>query len=234
MTARTPVEALARALGDLVAAGDLAQVLATVLDDVAEGLDADAVGALVRSATGELEALTATSHRVAELEVYQAQHEEGPCVEAVQTRVAVTAVGADEIIQRWPEPGRAIVSAGFTSVHAFPLRWDHEVFGAINVFHRSPATNPDLSVVGQAFADIISSILVRPSGVRNDVLAGRISAALSSRTVIEQAKGVLSYQHGVEMDAAYDLLRQRAAREERALSEVARQVVTQPGRARAD
>lgn len=53
----------------------------------------------------------------------------------------------------------------------------------------------------------------------------RVQAALNSRVVIEQAKGVLAQRGELSMDAAFDRLRRYARAHNLRLSEVARQVV---------
>ena len=47
---------------------------------------------------------------------------------------------------------------------------------------------------------------------------------------IEQAKGVLARTHGIGVDAAFDLMRDYARRNQQRLSDVAHAVVTDPGR----
>jgi AmiR/NasT family two-component response regulator len=61
-------------------------------------------------------------------------------------------------------------------------------------------------VVGQAFADMATLILLTPHDLGTSEIADRTRQALEARTVVEQAKGVLSYQNGVSIDRAYDLL----------------------------
>jgi AmiR/NasT family two-component response regulator len=48
---------------------------------------------------------------------------------------------------------------------------------------------------------------------------------LNTRTVIEQAKGVLAERGGVDMDSAFNLLRGYARRNNRRLADIARAVV---------
>ena len=72
-------------------------------------------------------------------------------------------------------------------------------------------------LLGQAFADIATIAVVHTGYVsRHDALA-RTKAALSSRNVIEQAKGVLAYRDGLDMAAAYDELKRLTGQSESSL-----------------
>ena len=61
---------------------------------------------------------------------------------------------------------------------------------------------------------------------RGEVLNEQLQTALTSRVVIEQAKGVLAQHHGLTMDAAFDRLRRYARARNLRLAEVARQLAT--------
>ncbi len=86
MTTRTAGDAFAAATAALVTQTDTAGILANVLADTAEVLQADSVGLLVYTPRrSQLELLSSTSHVAAELELYQLQHDTGPCLEVLQS-----------------------------------------------------------------------------------------------------------------------------------------------------
>jgi transcriptional regulator with GAF, ATPase, and Fis domain len=220
------IRALAHSIGALVAGDDVTHLVAALLDDAAEVLQAQAIGVVMRAESGELDVLAATSHRAGELELYQAQHRSGPCIEAIQGGAKVVATDAEEIDRRWPEIAPLIRSAGFTAVHAIPLRWHDNVLGALNIFHADSTTiRSDVDALGQAYADLTTALLLRPAQLTRDALFARVGSALEARTLIEQAKGVVAYTEQVDMDVAYDVLRQRAAAEQLSLVVVAQRVV---------
>ena len=66
------------------------------------------------------------------------------------------------------------------------------------------------------------------------MLTEQLQGALNSRVTIEQAKGVLARTHGVDVDAAFERMRDYARRHHHRLSDVACAVVTDPVLIRSD
>ena len=226
MTARTPAQAIADAVSALVHDHDLTGLLAQLVQDCAELLPADAAALLVRGADGTFELLSATSHRVRELELFQAQRDAGPCVDAARSGAAVSGVGADEIEGRWHDVGREIVAAGFLAVHAFPLIWRGRALGGLTVFAADAEPMEASSLLlAQSFADFATLAIVQPTLVGDEDLVQQITDALEGRVVIEQAKGVLAYVVDLDMAAAYVELQARAEADGSTLSDAARNVI---------
>lgn len=220
----TPLQAMARAASTLVSDHDVTDVLARLLADAVESLDASAAGMLLLRPHGLLEVLTATSHRALDLELYQAQERRGPCAEAATTDAAVVAVDLASIRDRWPELAPLIESAGYVAVQAHPLHWHGQVLGALNVFHDRELPSP-ADDMGQAFADVATLVLVTPTQLSTPTLAALVDAALSGRTVIEQAKGVLAYRLAVSTEQAYTELLRRASEGGSSVTATARLIV---------
>jgi hypothetical protein len=150
-------EVLAVAAAEVVSTHhDLTGALAALLSGAVDALTADAAALLVRSPGGDLEVLASTSHRAADLGMFQVQVDEGPCVDALRGGVEVDALGHEDIVGRWPLAGPAVVASGYATVHATPLRWRGVTFGALNVFRVAasdlgpPGTAASRAVVEQA------------------------------------------------------------------------------------
>ena len=228
MTARTTTQAFAAATAALTSGRDVTDILDRLVRDSAEVLGAQAVGLLVQVRRDDLELLSATSHQVAELELFQIQQDTGPCVDAVRTGAAVTATSPGDIRARWPRVAAAIAAAGYTTVPAYPLSWRGRSLGALNTFHASgkPA-GPDAGLIGQALADIAATIIIQASELTAEQVTERVQEVLLARTLIEQAKGVLAYTRGVDMAKAYDLLRRLAADQHATITDTATGLIAQ-------
>jgi transcriptional regulator with GAF, ATPase, and Fis domain len=228
MTSTTASQAFVNAAAAMVQHHDVADTLARLLDDCAKFTAADAIGLLVKNDHDELELLSATSHQMAELELYQLQHDTGPCIDAVRDESALTVCSGDDITERWGSVGEAIVTAGFHAVHAVPLRWHGYIIGAMGSFHTDPSTvDEETQLLSQAFADIATVVIVQSTELTSSQLNERVSAALAGRTIIEQAKGVLAQTTGVDMATAYRLLAERAADNHASLTDTATHIIQQ-------
>src|SRR5215213_7731346 len=202
MEASRAADALAKASAALVAETDIAGFLASLLTSTTEVLQIDACGILVEDGD-HLDLLAASSHAAVELELHQAQLDEGPCVDAHESGQSVTAHGSD-LMDRWPRFGLTMLDSGFGSVHASPLRWHGVPLGAMGMFRRAdePLTAEE-ETVAQAFADLATLLIVQTDKVDLDDVRERVQEVLTARIVIEQAKGVLAEERRVDMAEAY-------------------------------
>ncbi len=217
--------ALAKASAALVDDHDVSGFLASLLSSVRSVLGADACGILLNDGRG-LELLAASSHDAADLELHQAQFDEGPCVDAHDSATPVEVSGAVELARRWRAVGPIIVEAGFELAHASPLRWHGSALGAMGVFRINGAPfTPEETVVAQAFADIATLLIVQTEHVDLASTMKRVQDALATRVAIEQAKGVIAELENVPMNRAYAVLLERAAESGESLTDAARRVI---------
>jgi transcriptional regulator with GAF, ATPase, and Fis domain len=226
MTASSVTQAFVDATAAMVEDRDVADTLAKLLHDCATSTAANAIGLLVTDERGDLDVLSATSHQATELEIYQLQHDAGPCIDAVRSGTSVAVATDGDIKARWGVVGEAIVEAGFHAVQSVPLRWHGRIIGALNAFHRDPGTvDEDTQVLLQAFADVATVVIVQTAELSSSELTERVRLALAGRTVIEQAKGVLAQTNNIDMAAAYELLARRAAENGSSLSQAAARII---------
>jgi hypothetical protein len=226
MTNRTSAQAFAEAASSMVQAHPVGDILARLVKDCVEVADAEAVAILVLDDHERLELLTSSSAAAAQLELLQAQDTRGPCVDVISSGRSQSAVGKDEMIRRWGDVGAAIAGAGFRAVDAYPMTWRGRILGGLNVFRGEASTaESGRDAVLQAFADVATIVLVHSADIPADELTNRVHEVTVARDLIEQAKGVLSELHLLDMEEANARLEDYAASEKLALRDAAQAVI---------
>jgi signal transduction protein with GAF and PtsI domain len=217
---------LAVASAGLLGAGDVIGMTTSLLAGCTRATGAAAAGlVVVRPDDRRLELLASTSHRAHELELYQLQVDEGPCVEAVKTRAPVSVAGSRQIAARWPSVLQALEQTGYQAVHAAPMMWRGEALGALNLFFAEENSTDEIGEIAQMFADMVTIAIVHSGRLTALDLAERFRAALDERIVIERAKGVLAYVEDVPLDEAFELLLALAGDSRAPLGEVAARII---------
>ena len=184
-------------------------------------------GVLLEDSGGGLRLAAATSTSMQVLERWQMAHGEGPCLDAYRRREQLLVEDLADAHDRWPAFAPKAVGAGFRSAVAFPLRRRDDCIGVLNIYGRVPgAVEDDGRRLAGAFADVAAiGILQERSIASADRRAQQLQDALSSRVVIEQAKGALAERSGVDADTAFQAIRQHARSRRRRIHEVAREVI---------
>jgi GAF domain-containing protein len=190
-------------------------------------LGASAAGVMLASPSGSLGLVASSSEAMRLLELFELQAQEGPCLDAFRTgeriehEILVAGSGP------WPAFTAAALQAGFRSAFAIPLRWRDVTLGALNVLSVSqePMGDGD-AIVARAFADLAAlSIVQHRAGAEAKRLNEQLSGALTSRIVIEQAKGVISERAGVDLADAFARLRSYARSSNLRLTDVAQSAI---------
>ena len=203
--------------------------LTTVLTEVcARLLDIAAVGLLLADATGVLHLLAATSGEARKLEAFQLQRDEGPCLDCYHTGQPVSVADLEAEAERWPRFAASAAEQGFRSVHAIPMRLRQRRLGALGLFGTAPGSlGADDLELAQGLAHVASIAIVHNSpNTARDVIAPALQAAVTSRAVVEMAKGMLAEVNAIGMQEAFELLRSYAQTHQARLTDVARRIVT--------
>ncbi|TFV72955.1 ANTAR domain-containing protein [Blastococcus sp. CT_GayMR19] len=206
---------------------DPVDFLQTLTDRSVELLGADAAGLTLADQRGTLRLVASTMEEARELEVFELQVREGPCLDCFDTGRQVVNVELSEAYQRWPTFTPVAVAAGFLATHALPLRLRTQVVGAMNLFTAEPGRLDDEHIaIGQAMADVATIGLLHERNLREQTtLSVQLQAALHSRVLIEQAKGVLAARAGIGVAEAFVRMRSYARRSGLSLTAVAAAVV---------
>ncbi|MFP5370066.1 MAG: GAF and ANTAR domain-containing protein [Actinomycetes bacterium] len=206
---------------------DPVDFLQTLTDRSVELLGADASGLMLADQRGTLRLMASTLEQGRDLELFELQVREGPCLDCFATGRAVVNVDLTEAHERWPTFTAAAVRAGFAATHALPLRLRSQVVGAMNLFTTERVHLDDAHIaVGQAMADVATIALLHERNLREQtVLSEQLQAALHSRVLIEQAKGVLAARARIGVPEAFARMRSYARRHGLPLTAVATAVV---------
>lgn len=206
---------------------DVVDLTTELTERCAELLDIAAAGFLLADAFGRLRLLAATSERAHELELFQLQADEGPCVDCYVTGQPVSVADLNSATARWPRFVPAAVDAGFASVHAVPMRAAGVVLGALNLFGTtSGELNEADRLVAQTLAHIACVALLQENAPTPSTVMPRLRSAIDSRTTIEQAKGLLREMLGVSVEDAFEVMRAYARAKGEHLTDVARRLMT--------
>jgi GAF domain-containing protein len=220
-------EAFVSLADTLVADYDVIDLLARLSSECVALLPVDAAGLLLSDQRGTLRVVSSSSEQAHLIELFQIQTQEGPCLDCFRSSQQVTVPDLSRDT-RWPQFAIYARRAGFRAVHALPLRLRVETIGALNLFGAQPRAlvREDLRIA-QALADVATIGILQERAIRRrDILAEQLQAALNSRVIIEQAKGILAERGRLDLSEAFSLLRTQARSSGRGLSDLARDVVT--------
>jgi AmiR/NasT family two-component response regulator len=112
-------------------------------------------------------------------------------------------------------------------VTAVPLRLRGQAVGALNLFsEREGALRDDDLAIVQAMADIATIGILQARSIHDqNVLTTQLEAALESRIVIEQAKGMVAERNRISVDEAFVQIRRFTRSSNRLLSDTARGII---------
>jgi GAF domain-containing protein len=203
-----------------------------LFDDLANAcvdlLQVDAAGLMLADADGRLRVMASSSERSRLLELMEVQNDEGPCLDCYRGGSAVL---VDDLVVepvRWPRFSAEAARIGFAAAYALPMRLREKTIGALNLFHAAPhAVRSGTLRIAQGLADVATIAILQQRAVqRGAEISEQLQTALTSRLVIEQAKGVLAERDQIDMAAAFDRLRSHARSTNQRLADVARHVVS--------
>jgi GAF domain-containing protein len=203
-----------------------------VLSRVAELAKRTLVGAAEVSVTlvRSNNARTAAHTGPLALDLDESQYDKGygPCLDAAASASILSVPDlADET--RWSDWTARAIEAGARSSLSVGLRVQEKVTGALNIYSTdAKAFADDAVTLAQTFAGYAAVALTNAH--LYDVtatLAQQMQAAMKSRAVIEQAKGILMGQRRCTADEAFALLRKLSQDSNRKLREVAEALVAE-------
>ena len=229
------VQEMLRALNRLVLVGrSLSEVLDEIVTIAAKGIPG-AESTSITLLRGE-EAFTAAHFGDMALAADELQYERGygPCMDAGRGNVVLR---VDDMTgeTRWPDYSKKVLPVGVRSSLSVPLPYQGASIGALNNYSSKAGAfaSPEALRAGLEVSEAVAVAVVNADAHAQVVdQAHNMRLAMESRAVIEQAKGVLMAQRGVDAQQAFDMLRDASQRYNRKLREIAAGIVesTQRGR----
>jgi hypothetical protein len=221
------LEAVAGIADTLADGFEVAGFLGALAYRCVEILDVAAASVLLPGEPGWPPQIVGTDERSRQLEMLQLRSGEGPCVTAFRTGTTVSVSGPAGTGTRWPVFAAAAAEARFTAVDAVPMRLRGEVIGTLGLFHTRGGPLPaDRLRIARTIADVATIGLLQQRAIsRKETLAAQLQETLSSRVIVEQAKGFLAERIGVDVTTAFAILRRYARSRDLELSALARAVI---------
>ena len=134
-------------------------------------------------------------------------HHEGPCITSMRTaRPCVSGSISDDA--RWPRFGGAVLHLGVNSALSLPLVLREQVIGVINAYaytldaFAEHAVAMGTKFAGPAAVAVHNARLLTAAQQR----AEQLQRALGTRSVIDQAVGIIRARSGVSAEEAFDRL----------------------------
>jgi len=221
------LEAISALTDTLASDYDVVEVAQVLVESSASLFDIDAAGLLIAGPGGELDVLASTSEASRLIEVLQIDAEAGPCLDCFHTGQPVSVPNISTGSAKWSQFIDRARELNFQSVHAIPLRHRDIVIGTLNLLstRTGELNEPDLRAA-RALADLTTLGILQDRTTREHItVQQQLEAALSSRVLIEQAKGFVSNRNRVSVDEAFTLLRNHARSHRARLADTAAQVV---------
>ena len=188
-------------------------------------LPVSGVGLALMTDDGPAGIIAATDGAAMELEELQFTLGEGPCVDASQTgRPVLQPDLARTAPLRWPAFAGGALEAGVRALFAFPLRVGAIRLGVLDLYRdlAGPLSTDELAEA-LSFADAATLLLLHEQA---GTAPSSAVPVLDDRAEVHQATGVVSVQAAVGLAEALVLLRARAFADQRALGDLARDVLT--------
>ena len=205
---------------------ELEDVMGQLGDDIAGILGVAGAGAMLEDQHGRLRFVAASDPILKTLEQLQIEFDEGPCLHAYRTGTVVhaTDLGGDTPFPRF---AKAALQVGMGSVFSYPMLFQGEVIGALNLYDTDPRPLPeDADQAGRTLAGVATAYLLHARDItRFRTENVQLQRALDRRIVIEQAKGFVRAASGTDAAGAWEAIRHHARSHQLKAEEVGRRLL---------
>lgn len=180
---------------------------------------------------GKARTVAYTGEIALQLDERQYERGYGPCLDGIEANEPVH-IASMRTEQRWPAYVAAAWEHGAGSSLTMPIPLLREVAAALNMYatreHAFDEQSIELAGTFSAYAGVaLANMHLYDAQAR---VADQLQAAMASRAVIEQAKGILMATRRCSSQAAFDLLVKLSQDSNRKLRDVAQALVDEAGR----
>jgi GAF domain-containing protein len=214
-------------LGLLVEAPDLDAFLDKMVRLTAEVVTPAAACGLTVCSDGRPFTVAASNDLAAQVDEIQYGTDEGPCLDSLR---GGTIVQVDDLNQedRWSGYRPHAIAHGVISSLSLPLAVNGETLGALNLYSTMPSTfaGPQRAHAEAFAAQSAAALALNLRHVRQAQVQHQLAEAMVSRSVIDQAIGILMGQHACTATAAFNLLRTASQHRNRKLRDIAADIIT--------
>jgi transcriptional regulator with GAF, ATPase, and Fis domain len=219
--------ALERLAGTFEDEEELSVVLQRVCQQVVHAVPDAEIASITLLRDGDPYTATATGDSAHRIDQAQYQAGQGPCLDAARTG-ELQRVKVAEAAQRWPEFAAAASESAVLGYLSAPLFVDREYHGSLNLYDTG---GNNFSALDAALLELYTTAAeaalrsARRHQTARETMA-QLSTALTSRAVIDQAKGILMALHRIPADDAFDLLVKASQEQNAKLRDIALDFVT--------
>jgi len=211
----------------------LNRLLNLILESAVEALGFDAATVTARQG-GVLATIGATDHRLVALDDAQYEAGDGPCVDVLEPRdpIYVEDAAAD---RRWEQFRQTAAHLGVRTTLSVHVPTDPEEIAASLNFYakRQLALSDDQLAHAITYAEQLAATILSVDAYRAAIrLAQGMAEAMRSRAQIEQAKGMLMADHGLNADEAFEQLARLSQHANIKVRDVARRLVEERSKRR--
>lgn len=218
--------ALSELAGLLMSTTSFEELMQQIADLAARTVPAATTCGITLSQDGHVITVASADALARQLDEQQYELNHGPCLQALGTGQVVDAedLSGDS---RWPGyPARA-VAHGVRTIYSSPLVVNGQTIGALNMYAESAhAFDADArAAIAQLTALAAATITAAMRHYNEATLTDHLRAALSSRSVIDQAMGIVIGMQHCTPNEAFDVLRTVSQNRNIPLRQVAAELV---------
>lgn len=219
MDAELVLERLGEMARALSAADDLDGLLQLIVDLGESYLDGcDGVSLMLIGRDRQISSPAYSSKVAYDSDQAQYETDEGPCLDALRHHETIV-IDDLETETRWPDYRARALELGVRSMISFRLFVHEDTMGALDFYSATPhAYDRTSRVIGQVFASHAGVAL------KAAITEAGLDAAIRTRDVIGQAKGIIMERHTVSADTAFQELRRISQHHNRPLRDVAHDI----------